>query len=261
MSIPKNLIDEHPELGEWCILSGYRGSIAHGTYIPSNDPNSVDDKDAMYICVSPIDYYYGLKTMGSQGTKEIKYNEWDIVVYEARKFLHLLSIGNPNVLMLLWLEPNFYINKTAAGQLIITHKYLFVGKHVYKSFTGYAYGQLHRMTHHTFHGHMGTKRKQLVEKYGYDCKNASHLIRLLKMSIEFLTDGELHVLREDATQLIEIKKGEWTLEQVKTEADRLFKLSEETYIHSKLPKNVDLEKINQLAIDVVRTAHQERLYA
>lgn len=257
MSIPKSLTIQYKELDEWAILGGYRGSIAHGTYIPNNDPNSIDDKDAMFICVPPIDYYFGLKTLGSQGTKEIKYNEWDIVVYEARKFIHLLSIGNPNVLMMLWLEPNYYLVRTAAGQLILQHKYLFVGKHVYKSFTGYAYGQLHRMTHHAFHGHMGTKRKQLVEKYGYDCKNASHLIRLLKMGIEFLTDGELHVLREDASMLLEIKKGEWSLEQVKTEADRLFKLAEETYTRCKLPKQLDTDKINSLCIDVVNTGQME----
>jgi len=62
---------------------------------------------------------------------------------------------------------------------------------------------------------MGTKRKMLVEKYGYDCKNAAHLIRLLRMGVEFLKDGRLYVMREDAKQLIEIKRGEWTLEQVK----------------------------------------------
>lgn len=27
------------------ILLGYRGSIAHGTYIPQSDPNSINDKN------------------------------------------------------------------------------------------------------------------------------------------------------------------------------------------------------------------------
>lgn len=254
MSIPTKITQNYPELNDWCILSGYRGSIAHGLYIPSNDPLSIDDKDVMSICIPPIDYYFGLKNYGSNGTKEIKQDEWDIVVYETRKFIKLLSVGNPNVLMMLWLAPNFYIKITEQGQEIINNKEIFVGKHVYKSFNGYAYGQLHRMTHHAFQGHMGAKRKQLVEKFGYDTKNAAHLIRLLRMGIEFLTDGELYVLRDmDASQLLEIKKGEWTLEQVKSEADKLFKLSEEAYVRSNLPKYPDQEKINKLCTDIIQS--------
>ena len=259
MSIPKDLIRENKGLGDWAILSGYRGSIAHGMYVPNNDPNSIDDKDAMAICVPPLEYYFGLKQYGSRGTKEIKRDEWDIVTYEVKKFVSLLAKGNPNVLMMLWLSPQYYINKTAAGQMLITHKYLFVGRHVYRSFVGYAHGQLHRMTHHAFQGHMGAKRRELVEKYGYDTKNAAHLIRILRMGTEFLTDGELYVERSmDAAQLLEIKKGEWSLEKVQDEANRWFKNAEQAYLTSKLPKEPDREKINRLLIDVVETTYKER---
>ena len=45
---------------------------------------------------------------------------------------------------------------------------------------------------------------------------AAHLIRLLRMGIEFLRDGEMRVDRGglDATELLDIKHGTWTLEQV-----------------------------------------------
>jgi predicted nucleotidyltransferase len=254
MSIPKNILAENPGLGEWSILTGFRGSIAHGMYVPQNNPNSIDDKDVMAVCVPPIDYYFGLNEFGNRGTKEIMVDEWDIVVYEFRKFIRMLCQGNPNVLSMLWLERGSYIKLTAAGQLLIDNKSLFVGRHVYRSFTGYAYGQMHRMEHGAFNGYMGAKRKGLVEKFGYDCKNAAHLIRLLRMGIEFLKDGELYVKREDAPQLLDIKRGAWTLEQVKTEADRLFKLSEETYLNSTLPKHLDMEKINDLTITIIEKA-------
>lgn len=258
MSIPKDLLSTYPGLGSWSILTAYRGSIAHGMFIPKNDPNSIDDKDVMAVCVPPVEYYFGLREFASRGTQEIKRDEWDIVVYEARKFLSLLSQGNPNVLAVLWLEPNFYLHKTAAGQMMIDHRKFFVGRHVYRAFTGYAYSQLHRMTHNACLGYMGAKRKQLVEKFGYDCKNAAHLIRLLRMGVEFLKDGELYVLRQDATQLLEIKRGEWTLEQVKAEADRWFKLSEQAYLDSKLPAGPDYDAINRLAVDIVRAVFSER---
>jgi hypothetical protein len=98
---------------------------------------------------------------------------------------------------------------------------------------------------------MGAKRKALMEKYGYDTKNAAHLIRLLRMGMEFLKDGELNVTREDASQLLEIKRGEWTLEQVKAEAERGFNLAEQAYLASNLPKYPDVDKINKLAVTVI----------
>jgi len=250
MTLPKSL-KKRSELNEWCVLSGYRGSIAHGMYVPNSDPNSIDDKDVMAVCVPPVEYYYGLSQFGSRGTKEIKEGEWDIVAYECKKYIRMLEKANPNVLALLWLESTYYIQKTEVGDLLIKNRALFSTKNIYKSFVGYAYGQMHRMTHHAFQGYMGAKRKQLVEKFGYDTKNAAHLVRLLRMGIEFLTTRELNVLRQDAQQLLEIKRGEWTLEQVKVEATRLFKLSEEAFVRSKLPDRADHGKINKLCIEMI----------
>lgn len=251
MSIPRDLIAMHKCLSDWNICLAYRGSIAHGMYVPASDPNSTDDKDIMAVCVPPIDFYYGLREFGSRGTREIRRDEWDIVAYEARKFVGLLAQGNPNVLMMLWLESKHYLRKTSAFDILISNRQAFVGRHVYKAFTGYAYGQLHRMTHHAFHGHMGDKRKQLVGKYGYDCKNAAHLIRLLRMGMEFLKDGELHVERYDSQQLLEIKRGEWTLEQVKAEADRGFRMAEQAYLGSALPVRPNADEVNRIAVLVV----------
>ncbi len=186
------------------ILAGYRGSIAHGTYAPSTDPNSIDDKDIMGIFVGNKQHYVGFE---NREVYERKIGEWDAVFYEVRKFVRLLLKSNPNVLMMLWLPEKYYIHKDERGKKLIENKKFFVSKDAYHSFVGYAHGQFHRMTNWKFEGYMGEKRKQLVEKYGYDTKNASHLIRLLKMGVEFLVEGELHVEREDATQLISIKKG------------------------------------------------------
>ncbi|MBI5603935.1 MAG: nucleotidyltransferase domain-containing protein [Deltaproteobacteria bacterium] len=251
-------MEAHPSLGEWAILSAYRGSIAHGLYVPSADPNSIDDKDVMAVCVPPLDYYFGLKEFGSRGTKEIKQNEWDIVVYEVRKFIRLLARGNPNVLMMLWLDRSDYLKVTEAGRLLLDNRQIFVGRHVYQAFAGYARSQLYKMTHLGFQGYMGAKRKNLVERYGYDCKNAAHLIRLLRMGIEFLRDGQLQVRRHDAEQLLAIKRGEWTLEQVKAEAEQGFQRAEEAYSASPLPPGPDMDRINELAVETVRLALEAR---
>ncbi len=230
------------------ILLGYRGSIAHGTYLPSTDPNSVDDKDVMGIFIGRKEQYLGFE---KEDVYEKKMNEWDAVSYELRKFIGLLLRSNPNVLMMLWLPGKYYLYKNSYGEMLIKNRDIFVSKQAYHSFSGYAHGQFKRMTNFRFEGYMGEKRKQLVEKYGYDCKNASHLIRLLKMGVEFLMEGELFVEREDAPQLISIKKGEWTLEQVKREAEKLFDLAQQAYINSKLPTKPDFKRAEQLLMNII----------
>lgn len=234
------------------VLLAYRGSIAHGMYVPNTDPNSIDDKDLMGVSIPDDRFYFGL---GNFEQAEIKHNEWDSVVYEIRKFVRLLVQQNPNVMSLLWNEPKYYLIQDESGKVLIENRHLFVSRKAYHSFTGYAYGQLKKMTHLAFNGYMGDKRKKLVEKYGYDTKNAAHLIRLLRMGIEFLNEGVLYVDRGakgDATQLLDIKRGEWTLEQVKAEADALFKRAESAYDNSRLPISVDTQKIDALLTDIVR---------
>lgn len=223
------------------ILSGYVGSTAHGTHVPKTDPKSIDDIDVMGVFVGPADHYIGLKH--KEGINSF-IDEWDIVLYDIKKFVHLLLKNNPNVLGTLYLAPNLYHVKTEAGQRLIDNRDLFLSKLCYKSFCGYAYSQLHRMTHMAFEGYMGDKRKQLVAEHGFDTKNAAHLIRLLRMGTEALVEGTLHVFRHDAEELKAIKRGEWTLEQVKTEAERLFKVMEEAYLRSYIQSRKSKESLD-----------------
>lgn len=105
-------------------------------------------------------------------------------------------------------------------------------------------------------GYMGAKRRELVRRIGYDAKNSAHLIRLLRMGIEFLVEGELHVARADAENLLEIKRGEWSIERVKEEAERLFKLAEEAYVRSSLPIKPDTQKAEKLCLEIIRQYHK-----
>ena len=238
------------------ILLGYRGSIAHGMYLNPDDHNSVDDKDLMGVCFGPSNSYFGDNKFEQ---REAVINEWDSVVYECRKMIRLLKNANPNVLSLLWLNDNHYLIREEGGQELINNRYLFATKRIYKAFTGYAYGQLKRMTHNAHEGYMGEKRKNLVKEYGYDTKNASHLIRLLKMGIEFLNEGELYVFRHDAPQLMDIKRGLWTLEEVQAEAKRLFVRAEEAYDRCKLPNFPDDEAIDDLGLSIIGGYWNEKL--
>lgn len=172
------------------ILLGYRGSIAHGTYAPTYGPDAHDDKDLLGVCIGPKESYFGLQRFEQTEVMARSSDgvEWDSVVYELRKFVRLLLKANPNVMSLLFLPEHLYVIRTPWGQQLVDNRGIFVSRQAYHSYVGYAKGQLHRMTHPSGR-HMGAKRRALVEKFGYDTKNASHLIRLLRMGIEFPHHG------------------------------------------------------------------------
>lgn len=100
-----------------------------------------------------------------------------------------------------------------------------------------------------FSGYMGEKRKQLVREVGYDAKNASHLIRLLRMGAEFFETGQMQVRRPDADELLAIKRGQWGLDAVRDEADRLFARAKVAKDASPLPENPDREWAERFLID------------
>lgn len=252
-----NMYERHYAVsGFECILLAFRGSVAHGTYEPNSDPQSIDDIDLMGIAVPDLTHYFGLAQWGSRGTKEITEDPWDIVVYEARKALNLLRKGNPNILSLLWLPEDMYVSIEPSGRLLLEHRDVFATKAVFHPFVGYARGQMMKMERKVFQGYMGEKRKRLVEQYGYDTKNAAHMIRILRMGIDFLNTGELKVDRRDidADELLAIKHGEKTLAEIKEQADFLFRLAQAAHDRSKLPERPDRDVIDALCCDVVAGA-------
>jgi hypothetical protein len=108
-----------------------------------------------------------------------------------------------------------------------------------------------KLHHEHFSGYMGEKRKAMVRKYQYDVKNAAHLIRLLRMGIEFLETGHLQVFRtSDAEELKLIKRGGWTLDQVKEQAEALFGRIEGARARSPLQTRPDEAAANALLMDI-----------
>jgi len=111
--------------------------------------------------------------------------------------------------------------------------------------------QFRKLHHEHFSGYMGEKRKAMVRKYQYDVKNAAHLIRLLRMGIEFLETGRLQVYRtSDAEELKQIKRGGWALEQVKAQAETLSGRIEEARAGSPLPDRPDEAAANALLMNI-----------
>jgi hypothetical protein len=76
-------------------------------------------------------------------------------------------------------------------------------------------------------------RADLEARYGYDCKHAYHLVRLIRMAKEILLTGEVIVKRPDAAELSEIRNGSWEYDKLITYADEMDKELEEIYREKK----------------------------
>ena len=94
-------------------------------------------------------------------------------------------------------------------------------------------------------------RSELEEQWGYDTKHAMHLVRLLRMGEEALTTGEIIVKRPDAEELLAIRHGSMTYEEVVDYAEGMHdNIMNNLYKTTVLPKKPDLKKIAQLLMDV-----------
>lgn len=238
------------------IVLSFRGSIAHGTYRPNSDENSIDDIDLVAVTMPSLkslltvsQHNSGLGENLMTGT-DIKHNEWDIVQYTLQHLFSLLKQGNPNVLSMLW--TNAHVFESAYWHKVKENRQLFASQNIYKAFISYASAQGQRMTRTEHGGYMGAKRKALVEKHGYDTKNASHLIRLLRMGSEMLVTGEMSVDRSniDAELLLAIKNGAYSLTDFMLIAEHEFAAIESALEHSVLPEQVNGDAIDELLCQI-----------
>lgn len=96
------------------------------------------------------------------------------------------------------------------------------------------------------------KRSELEEKFGYDTKHAYHLVRLIRMCREVLLTGKVVVKRPDFKELLFIRNGGWTYEQLIEFAEQQEQELNELYnLCTILPKSPDKEKLDKLGIKLV----------
>lgn len=82
-------------------------------------------------------------------------------------------------------------------------------------------------------------------------KHAMHLIRLLKMGTEILQGKGIKTYREkDRKQLLQIRNGEYSYENIFEMVDKLKVELEYAYKNSALPETPDYKKINELVMEI-----------
>jgi predicted nucleotidyltransferase len=218
------------------------GSVAYGTSVEGSDV----DTRGIFIG-SPINIitpFYPVEQVEGPGDK---------VIYEFGKFMKLVVDQNPNILELLWaplptvMTPWMLCIGDIRSQLLSTKS-----RH---TFTGYAHSQLKRLqnaansiTESGPRAGRNEKRALLEAQFGYDTKHAMHLIRLLRMGIEILRDHTVVVRRPDAEELLDIRNGKFTLEQIIEMAADLDNTCQT--MPSELPRAVDLAYVAEFTSDM-----------
>lgn len=170
-----------------------------------------------------------------------KRKEYDFCIYNITKYFILCANGNPNMIDSLFVPTTCITHITPLGEMVRDNRHLFLSKKCWHTFKGYAFSQMHKMNTKNPEG----KRKETIEKYGYDVKYAYHLVRLLNEVEEILTECDLD-LQRNREQLKAIRRGEWTQDEIKEYFSDKERYLEEEYLKSHLPHKPKLGAIRDL---------------
>jgi predicted nucleotidyltransferase len=173
-----------------------------------------------------------------------KGRQYDITIYNIVKYFSLCMENNPNMIDSLFVPTEYILHITKIGQMVRENRNLFLHKGSWHKFKGYAYSQVHKMKSKNPIG----KRKETVEKFGYDCKFAYHVCRLMAEVEQILSEGTID-LQRNREQLKSIRRGEWSEEQIAEYFTKKEGELETLYVNSKLRHSPDEAAIKQLLLD------------
>lgn len=200
------------------------------------------DYDFIGASIETPDCVIGGKTFEQYEWKRPDLNA-EGVTYSLRKFMSLLQGCNPTILCTVF-SP--YATDMIGLTDPILHERIASRKAAYK-FIGYMLSQMRRL--HTQKG-MHVTRAELIDKYKFDVKYASHVIRLGYQGIEYLTSGKITLPMKSyqVDQLLAIRNGLVSYEEFQSMADRTLDILKSVEGLSKLPKEPDYDFINDWVV-------------
>lgn len=158
------------EIEQGMVLFCMSGSHAYGLN------TEMSDRDYKGICIAPRRFYVTLEEFEQKDKgwddfpcPDSKFPELDgsdTVVYEVRRYLRLLQSQNPNILEMLWQEPQDYIHLTDLGKILIANRERLLSKKIAGTFVQYARAQIKKMETHRKWLLDPPKKKPEWEDYG-----------------------------------------------------------------------------------------------
>lgn len=216
------------------------------------------DRDEQGVCIESLEDFVGFREFEQDvvRTSEIREGmqnapsqagDLDLKIYSLRKFLRLALAGNPDVLAMLFNKNYVYSN--ALGNQLQEMYPLIVSKEAGKKYLGYAHGQRQRLL-----GERGGKdvnRHKLVEKYGWDVKYGTHIVRLGYQGIELLKTGKitLPMPAEELAYCKRVRAGELSQEEVLARGTELESQLQELLTTSTLQERPNVEAVESWMIE------------
>jgi uncharacterized protein len=186
------------EIEQRTILLALTGSRGYGLHTDSSD----HDYRGVFVATKP--FYYGFDKIEQQDrgwdTSEglFPFLGKDTCIYELRKFLQLSGDNNPNILELLWFKE--YAHLTPVGQVLVSHRQMFLSKKVRQTYAGYGYAQIRKLESHRKWLLQPPTHKPQPQEFGLEPDvlmsksdiNAflEYLYLLIRDRIQFLTESE-----------------------------------------------------------------------
>lgn len=225
------------------------GSVAYGT----NRDNS--DIDYYGWCIEPIEYIFpgakglvlGFDTIPKFETWQEHHvkdggKEYDFQVFGIVRYFALLSECNPNVLESIYTPLDCVESNSRISQIVRLERSKFLSKKVFNKFRGYCYGELHKIDSP---GTKTGKRKETVEKYGFDTKNLANIVRLCLECEQLLEEKDLD-LRRHSKLIRAIRDGEWPPEKIKEWFSSKEQYLNSLYEKTSLPPSADHGELKDL---------------
>jgi hypothetical protein len=217
----------------------YRCVIGSRAYGLEHDAS---DTDRRGVYIAPARLHWSIYRVPEQ----LENDATQECYWEYEKYLRLALKANPNVLETLYSPIVEHVDPII--EPLLAKRQIFLTRMIYQTFNGYAMSQFRKI-------------EQDVRARGeVKWKHAMHLVRLLRLGIGALRDGELRLnVGGDRDQLLSIKRGEWGWEQVDALRLDLHRAFEAAYVASTLPERPDYGQANELLVDARRVMARREL--
>jgi predicted nucleotidyltransferase len=193
------------------ILRTVVGSGVHGIAI-----EGTDDHDEMGVFIEPPAYVVGLRNpvdhyvfrTQPEGARSGP-GDTDLVMYSLRKYLRLATKGNPTALLPLYAPQESVLTLHPLGEELRALAPAVLSQRAVHRFLGYMDAQRERLLGRGRRSDV-PNRPELVARYGYDVKYASHALRLAYQGLEIIRDGQLTLPMPDRERerVLRVKRGD-----------------------------------------------------
>ncbi len=226
------LVTPGVDLRQYVILRVAAGSRAFGLATETSD----DDRRGVFL--PPAELTWSLFKPPEQ--IEYKTDGVEEVCWELEKYLLLALQANPNILETLWSPVVLLADEI--GRELLALRGAFLSRHLYKTYSGYVLSQFRLMRRN--HERTGT----------FKVKHAMHLVRLLHSGIHALRTGDILVdVGEHREELLRIRRGELTFDEVSRLALELDQQFQETFTTTRLPERPDYDRVNRFLVQARRS--------